>query len=63
MVIHKLFAGRARDVEDVETVVRRNAGKLDWAYLEKWAREFAVVPGREGMPEQIAQLRRARVEE
>ena len=58
LVIHKLFAGRARDVEDVETVVRRKAGELDWAYLEKWAREFAVVPGREGMPEQIAQLRR-----
>ncbi len=58
LVIHKLFADRARDVEDVETVVRRKAGELDWAYLEKWAHEFAVVPGREGMPGQIDQLRR-----
>lgn len=58
LVIHKLFAGRARDIEDVETVIRRKIGELDWSYLEKWAREFAVVPGREGMPDQIDQLRR-----
>ena len=62
LVIHKLFAGRARDIEDAETVVRRKVAELDWEYLEKWAREFAVVPGREGMPEQIAQLRRGTIE-
>ncbi len=63
LVIHKLFAGRARDIEDAETVVRRKVAELDWAYLEKWARAFAVVPGREGMPGQIAQLRRDAAEE
>ncbi len=58
LVIHKLFAGRAIDLEDVATVLRRRRTEVDWAYLEKWAREFVSVPGREGMPEQIERLRR-----
>ena len=56
LVIHKLFAGRARDLEDVATVIRRQRTKVDWAYLEKWAKEFASVPGRERMPEQVERL-------
>ena len=58
LVIHKLFAGRARDLEDVATVIRRRGSEVDWAYLTNWAKEFASVPGREGMPEQVEQLRR-----
>jgi hypothetical protein len=27
--------------------------------MEKWAREFAAVPGREAMPEMLAELRRS----
>ena len=57
LVIHKLFAGRARDLEDVVTVIRRRGTEVDWAYLAKWAKEFASVPGREGMPEQVKRLR------
>jgi predicted nucleotidyltransferase len=57
LVIHKLFAGRARDVEDVAGVVRRRGATLDWAYLERWAAEFAQVPGREGMPAALARLK------
>ncbi len=57
LVIHKLFAGRARDLEDVATVIRRQRTKIDWVYLEKWAQEFASVPGRERMSEQVKQLR------
>lgn len=58
LVIHKLFAGRARDEEDVIGVVRRKGGELDWSYLERWSREFAAVPGREDMPERVARLKR-----
>ncbi len=58
LVIHKLSAGRARDLEDVATVIRRQRTRVDWAYLEKWAQEFASVPGRERMPEQVKRLRR-----
>lgn len=57
LILHKLFAGRARDIEDAESVVRRKGGALDWDYLRRWAREFAGVPGRESLPTQVEQLR------
>ena len=59
LIIHKLFAGRPRDVEDAVGVVRRKGTDLDWAYIERWAREFANVPGREDLPSKVAQLRAA----
>ncbi|HUF51077.1 MAG TPA: hypothetical protein VMN60_09605 [Longimicrobiales bacterium] len=57
LVIHKLFAGRPRDLEDAAGVVRRKGPELDWEYLARWAREFAVIPGREDLPDQVAALR------
>lgn len=57
LILHKLFAGRARDIEDVEGVVRRNSAALDWSYLERWADDFAKVPGREGMSAQVRTFR------
>ena len=57
LLIHKLFAGRARDIEDAVGVVRRQRKSLDWAYVERWAREFASVPGREEMPARVARLK------
>ncbi|MDP3775767.1 MAG: nucleotidyl transferase AbiEii/AbiGii toxin family protein [Gemmatimonadales bacterium] len=57
LILHKLFAGRARDIEDAESVVRRKGGALDWDYLRRWAREFAGVRGRESLPPQVEQLR------
>ena len=57
LVLHKLFAGRPRDVEDAAGVVRRKGPELDWEYLDRWAREFAVIPGREDLPAQLAGLR------
>ncbi len=58
LILHKLFAGRARDLEDVHGVLRRKARDLDWDYMEKWARAFAEVPGREPLPRDLAKLRR-----
>jgi hypothetical protein len=60
LIIHKLFAGRARDVEDAVGIVHRKGTGLDWAYIERWAREFASVPGREDLPSRVAQLRTPR---
>jgi hypothetical protein len=57
-LIHNLVAGRPRDWEDAESVVRRKGAELDWAYLERWVREFAAVPGREALLAQLGQLRR-----
>ena len=57
LIIHKLFAGRARDWDDAVSVVRRQGPRLDWNYIEHWSRQFAQVPGREDLPAQIAKLR------
>lgn len=56
LIIHKLFAGRPRDIEDAAGVVRRKGGGLDWDYLRVWASTFAEIPGREEMPDQIEWL-------
>jgi hypothetical protein len=57
LILHKLFAGRPRDLEDAAGVVRRKGAEVDWEYLARWAREFAVIPGREDLPGQLALLR------
>jgi hypothetical protein len=58
LILHKLFAGRPRDLEDAAGVVRRKGRKLDWQHIRKWAREFSAVPGREQLPEQVRALER-----
>jgi hypothetical protein len=58
LIIHKVFAGRPRDWEDAVGVARRAGSRLDWAYVGRWAAEFAVVPGREDLPDRAERLRR-----
>ena len=59
LILLKLFAGRARDLEDARSVVDRQGPRLDWRYLERWAAEFAAVPGREELPRRLQALRDA----
>ena len=61
LIIHKLFAGRAVDLEDVAGVVARKGAALDWEYVARWAREFAAIPGREDLPARVAALRAKRI--
>lgn len=56
LLLLKLFAGRPRDIEDAEGIVRRNRDRIDWSYLRSWAAEFSQVPGREELPRQITRL-------
>jgi hypothetical protein len=45
MLIYKLLANRPKDALDVEAIVeaRKLAGQtLDWAFLERWAREWGI---------------------
>ena len=58
LILHKLFAGRPRDLEDTRGVVRRKGPELDWEYMRRWAAQFALIPGREDLPAQIEQLQR-----
>jgi predicted nucleotidyltransferase len=39
VVIHKIIAGRARDLEDVKSILLKNP-KYDRAYIEKWLKQF-----------------------
>ncbi len=39
LVIHKVFAGRERDIEDARLVLLKNPS-LDVGYIAKWLREF-----------------------
>lgn len=59
LIIHKLFAGRPRDLDDAASVVRRKGPDLDWDYMRNWTQTFAQVEGREAMPVQLDELRDA----
>jgi len=41
LVIHKLIAGRARDLEDVKSVLVKNPG-IDLKYVRHWLSEFST---------------------
>jgi hypothetical protein len=56
LILHKLFAGRPRDIEDARGVVRRQGERLDWHYIRQWADEFSAVPGREDLPHSVERL-------
>jgi hypothetical protein len=46
LILHKLFAGRPRDVEDVRTLILKNPG-IDISYIRRWLKEFDTsVPGK-----------------
>ena len=57
LVLHKVFAGRARDIEDAVSVIRRSGPDFDWSALLTWAEAFAEVPGREDLPHRLEALR------
>lgn len=44
LVIHKLIAGRPRDLEDVKGVLLRNPA-VDFNYIRHWLSEFSVTTG------------------
>jgi hypothetical protein len=54
LVIHKLIAGRARDIEDVKSVLLRNPA-VDLADIRHWLGEFAQATG-EGYPDRLDQI-------
>ncbi len=39
LVVHKVLAGRPRDVEDVRSILLKNRG-IDLAYVRTWLRDF-----------------------
>jgi hypothetical protein len=45
LIIHKVVAGRPRDLEDARVVQLKNPG-MDRIYIEKWLKEFAASLGK-----------------
>ena len=43
LIVHKLIAGRPRDVADLDGIVRRQAGQLDVELIRRWVAGFADV--------------------
>jgi hypothetical protein len=39
VIIHKIFAGRPRDIEDVRTIILKNP-EIDIQYIKGWLKEF-----------------------
>ncbi|GAB4369907.1 MAG: hypothetical protein Kow00128_16500 [Deltaproteobacteria bacterium] len=44
VVIHKMVAGRPRDLEDVRAILRKNPG-YDADYIDRWLRDFEEALG------------------
>ncbi len=41
LIIHKIVAGRPRDLEDVTQLLRKNP-RVDGAYIERWLKDFSA---------------------
>lgn len=39
IIIHKIFAGRSRDLEDIKSIILKNPD-FDIGYIKKWLKEF-----------------------
>ena len=59
LVVLKAFAGRAQDWADIERVIVRQTGKLDWHYIYEQLRPLAEL---KDAPEILDQLEARRVE-
>jgi len=59
LLVLKAFAARAKDWLDVEGVIIRQAGKLDWPYIRDQLQPLAEL---KGVPQIMADLERRRVE-
>jgi len=40
IIIHKVFAGRARDLEGIKSILLKNPSSLNFSYIRKWLSEF-----------------------
>lgn len=43
LIIHKAVAGRPQDLSDLQSVIYRNAEKLDLTYIRSWLKEFSLI--------------------
>ena len=49
VIIHKMFAGRAIDQEDVKNILIKNRKKVNLKYIRKWLLEFTRIPSQKSV--------------
>lgn len=49
VIIHKMFAGRAIDEEDVKNILIKNRRKINLRYIKKWLSEFSKISDQKGI--------------
>ena len=57
LIVLKAFAGRGQDWVDVEGIIVRQTGKLDWDYILEQLRPLAELKDSPGIMEQLEALR------
>lgn len=53
VIIHKMFASRAIDLEDVKNILIKNRDSINLEYIRKWLIEFSQIPEQEGILEKF----------
>lgn len=56
IIIHKVFAARAVDLEDVRHLLIKNRERVDYDYIRLWLSEFSVLPEHEQALESFERL-------
>jgi hypothetical protein len=62
VIVHKMVAARAIDLEDVRHILARNRERIDFDYLRRWLLEFGKLPGYERILTDFEDLRNGRSE-
>lgn len=56
VIIHKMFAGRAIDEEDVKNILIKQESRLDFKYIKRWLLEFNKLSEHKGILERFNKL-------
>ncbi len=56
VIIHKMFAGRAIDKEDVKNILIKNRDDIDLKYTKKWLSEFDKISDQRGILDRFNKL-------
>jgi len=62
VIIHKVFAGRARDLEDVKSILLKNTSSLNFSYIRKWLSEFDKSLPEKGLLKKFEETRKSVLE-
>ena len=56
VILHKLFAGRERDFDDIKGIIIHHKKKLNLIYLNKWVKQFSTLPEKDYIVKEFKKL-------